>query len=94
MAIPVLPIPPDQYNKVHFNELNRVLRLFFTSVDNPQVLRTARIQVLDSEGDAIIDAQMDASSGKTHIILTDLPTSASGLTTGTIYNDSGTLKVA
>ena len=30
----------------------------------------------------------------TRITLTDLPTSASGLETGTLYNDSGTVKVA
>ena len=30
----------------------------------------------------------------TKITLTDLPTSASGLETGALYNDSGTVKVA
>ena len=30
----------------------------------------------------------------TRITLTDLPTSAPGLETGTLYNDSGTVKVA
>lgn len=30
----------------------------------------------------------------TKITLTDLPTSATGLETGTLYNDSGTIKVA
>lgn len=30
----------------------------------------------------------------TNITLTDLPTSATGLETGTLYNDSGTIKVA
>ena len=30
----------------------------------------------------------------TKITLTDLPTSATGLETGTLYNDSGTVKVA
>jgi hypothetical protein len=30
----------------------------------------------------------------TKLTLTDLPTSATGLETGTLYNDSGTVKVA
>ena len=30
----------------------------------------------------------------TRITLTDLPTSATGLETGTLYNDAGTVKVA
>tara|TARA_B100001287_G_scaffold248524_1_gene227786 strand:+ start:326 stop:553 length:228 start_codon:yes stop_codon:yes gene_type:complete len=30
----------------------------------------------------------------TRLTLTDLPTSATGLETGTLYNDSGTIKVA
>jgi len=42
----------------------------------------------------IVDTEFDTATSKTHIILSNLPTSASGLAVGTIYNDSGTLKVA
>ena len=94
MAIPALPIAPEKYNKQYLDELTRVLRLFFTEQDIPTVFRAARLQVLNNEGNVIVDAEFDTTTSKTHIILNNLPTSASGLAVGTVYNDSGTLKVA
>lgn len=120
MAIPALPAPPDKYERRYFDELNRVLRLFFVQNDIPPVLRTARLQVLDLEQNVIIDQYLDETtgdseiefvgansgdlnvlfkvasggSGQTKIKLENLPTSATGLDPGTIYNDLGTLKVA
>jgi len=94
MAIPILPTPPMQYERRYLDELNRVLRLFFTQNDTPSVFKTARLQVLDNAGNVIIDSEFDTATSKTHIILSSLPTSASGLAVGTVYNDSGTLKVA
>ena len=119
MTVPVLPIPPNAYERRYFDELNRVLRLFFSQNETPLVFQTARLQVLDSNQNVIIDQyldetsgntevefvatdpgdlnvvfKVDSGSGQTKIKLENLPTSASGLDTGTIYNDSGTLKVA
>jgi hypothetical protein len=94
MAIPILPTPPMQYERRYLDELNRVLRLFFTRYDTPEVFQTARLQILDNDGGVIIDTEFDTATSKTHIILSNLPTSASGLAVGTVYNDSGTLKVA
>ena len=36
----------------------------------------------------------DHASGKTHVNIADIPTSASGLPSGTLWNDGGTLKIA
>jgi len=119
MTTPVLPIPPDSYERRYFDELNRVLRLFFSQNEVPTIFQTARLQVLDANQNAIIDHyldetsgnteveliaedpgdlnvvfKVDSGSGQTKIKLENLPTSASGLDAGTIYNDSGTLKVA
>ena len=94
MAVPVLPIAPEKYTKQYLDELTRVLRLFFTEQDIPTVFRAARLQVLNNEGNVIVDAEFDTATSKTHIILSNLPTSASGLAVGTVYNASGTLKVA
>jgi hypothetical protein len=91
---PVLPIPPDSYERRYFDELNRVLRLFFSQNEIPLVFQTARLQVLDQNQNVIIDQAFNETSGELNIVLTNLPTSASGLATGTVYNDSGTLKVA
>lgn len=120
MAVPVLPIPPDAYERRYFDELNRVLRLFFSQNEIPLLFQTARLQVIDQNQNVIIDQYLDEASGdseiefvgansgdlnvlfkvasggsgQTKIKLENLPTSASGLDAGTIYNDSGTLKVA
>ncbi len=94
MTTPVLPIPPDSYERRYFDELNRVLRLFFAENEVPTVFKTARLQVLDQNQNVIIDQNFNETSGELNIVLTNLPTSASGLATGTVYNDSGTLKVA
>ena len=94
MAVPVLPIPPDSYERRYFDELNRVLRLFFSQNEIPPVFQTARLQVLDQNQNVIIDQAFNETSGELNIVLTNLPISASGLATGTVYNDSGTLKVA
>ena len=94
MAIPILPTPPMQYERRYLDELNRVLRLFFTLYDTPEIFQTARLQILDNNGGVIVDTEFDTATSKTHIILSNLPTSASGLAVGTVYNDSGTLKVA
>jgi hypothetical protein len=34
------------------------------------------------------------STGKTHVIIADIPTSSAGLSAGTLWNDGGTLKIA
>jgi len=105
MAVPVLPIPPDSYERRYFDELNRILRLFFSQTEIPLLFQTARLQVIDQNQNVIIDQYLNDSgeteiefngnaAGELKIKLTNLPTSASGLDAGTIYNDSGTLKVA
>ena len=94
MAVPILPTPPMQYERRYLDELNRVLRLFFSQYDTPEIFQTARLQILDNSGGVVVDTEFDTATSKTHIILSNLPTSASGLAVGTVYNDSGTLKVA
>ena len=94
MATPILPTPPMQYERRYLDELNRVLRLFFSQYDTPEIFQTARLQILDNSGGVVVDTEFDTATSKTHIILSNLPTSASGLAVGTVYNDSGTLKVA
>ena len=94
MTTPVLPIPPDSYERRYFDELNRILRLFFSQNEAPILFQTARLQVLDQNQNVIIDQAFNETSGELNIVLTNLPTSATGLATGTVYNDSGTLKVA
>lgn len=48
------------------------------------------IEQVNSEGE-LRGSALD--SNKSPLVLKDLPTSATGLETGSVYNDSGTLKV-
>lgn len=85
---------PDDYNKSWFSRLVNTLELQLESLRNPAAVTTSQIQIINNSGSVVLDAKIDTTSGNTHIVVSNLPTSASGLATGTIYNDSGTLKVA
>ena len=69
IQIPVLPIPPVQYDQNWANQLIRNLNAYFTALQNPGPMRG------------------------TTISLTDLPTSSAGLASGSLWNDSGTVKI-
>ena len=66
---PQFSVPPEQYDRVYFDDLVRSLSQLVVQINNPGELRG------------------------TKITLTDLPTSPSGLETGALYNDSGTVKI-
>lgn len=66
---PQFSVPPEQYDRVYFDDMVRSLSQLVVQINNPGELRG------------------------TKITLTDLPTSPSGLETGALYNDSGTVKI-
>ena len=66
---PQFSVPPEQYNRMYFDDMVRSLSQLVVQINNPGELRG------------------------TKITLTDLPTSPSGLETGALYNDSGTVKI-
>ena len=76
MAVPILPTPPMQYERRYLDELNRVLRLFFTRYDTPEIFQTARLQILDNDGGVIVDTEFDTATSKTHIILSKYPSTS------------------
>tara|TARA_B100000123_G_scaffold233480_1_gene183705 strand:- start:7 stop:237 length:231 start_codon:yes stop_codon:yes gene_type:complete len=69
VPLPQFPLPPEEYDRIYFDELVRSLTQLVTQIQNPGELRG------------------------TKITLTDLPTSATGLETGALYNDGGTVKI-
>jgi hypothetical protein len=66
---PQFSVPPEQYDRMYFDDMVRSLSQLVVQINNPGELRG------------------------TKITLTDLPTSPSGLETGALYNDSGTVKI-
>ena len=69
IQIPILPVPPVEYDQNWANQTMRLLNFYFTALQNPGPMRA------------------------TTLTLTDLPTSSAGLATGSLWNDSGTVKI-
>lgn len=69
IQIPILPVPPVDYDQNWANQTIRTLNFYFTALQNPGPMRA------------------------TTLTLTDLPTSSAGLATGSLWNDSGTVKI-
>lgn len=67
MSIPVLPYAPMDYDRMYFNEYNRILTLYFRQVQNPGPLRGTTLnlsQVPTSptglrSGDVWVDSSAD-----------------------------------
>lgn len=91
---PVLSLPPLEYEVSYFNNLVRLINYFIEQQDNPGNIRGSKIELSDGSQSAnvIIDALAD-NTGITKVVLKDLPTSATGLEQGQVWNDSGTLKI-
>lgn len=91
---PVLSLPPLEYEVSYFNNLVRLINYFIEQQDNPGNIRGSKIELSDGSQSAnvIIDALAD-NTGITKVVLKDLPTSATGLEQGRVWNDSGTLKI-
>ena len=91
---PVLSLPPLEYDIQYMNNLVRLINYFIEQQDNPGNIRGSKIELSDGSQSAnvIIDALAD-DTGITKVVLKDLPTSATGLEQGQVWNDSGTLKI-
>lgn len=92
---PVLPVPPLEYDVRYMNTLVRVLTYYMQQQDNPGVLRGVTIELANNiapNPDVVIDT-LAYNSNVVKITIAALPTSATGLDPGQIWNDSGTLKI-
>lgn len=79
-AAGALPLPPEKYTAEYMNRLIRQLTTIFSQIRNPGQLRGA--------GDPTTDAKAISPLNLTHI-----PTSATGLQSGDVWSDAGTLKI-
>jgi hypothetical protein len=92
---PVLPAPPLKYDVRYMNTLVRVLTYFIQQQDNPGLMRGVAIELANNitpDPDVVIDTTA-YNSNVVKITISALPTSATGLDPGQIWNDSGTLKI-
>jgi len=93
---PVLPIPPLEYDVRYMQTLVRTLTYFMQQQDNPGVVRGVSLELANNispDPDVVIDT-LAYNSNVVKIVIAALPTSATGLDPGQLWNDSGTLKIA
>jgi hypothetical protein len=75
-----LPLPPPEYSQQYTNQLIRQLETIFNQFRNPGPVYCA--------GDSTSGSK--AISG---LNIANIPTSATGLRSGDVWSDSGTLKI-
>lgn len=98
---PVLPIPPLEYDVQYFNNLIRLLNFYIQKQANPGHIQGTDLKLTLTGVGATQDVMsveyiIDAANplvNKTIVNIVDLPTSATGLSAGDVWNDSGTLKI-
>ena len=91
VSSPRLPEAPQEYSQRYMMDLLRALQVIIAQLDNPGPVRAQSLFVTgsDTSSPELADGAVEAST----LTLRNLPTSNSGLSTGELYNDSGTVKI-
>ena len=82
MTISALPLPPREYNQEYMNRLLRQLGLILNEINS--------IRPLTVGSDLTSQVASYPISGLTII---NVPTSSTGLPSGSVWSDNGTLKI-
>lgn len=89
----VLPLPPLEYDIQYMNNLVRILNFFIQQVQNPGLVQGAALTIQDRDQDTQFKLNPNEERETLVWIMTNLPTSATGLVSGQVWNDAGTLKI-
>lgn len=89
----VLPLPPLEYDTQYFNNMVRILNFFIQQVNNPGLVKGDALTITDRDRDTQFIINPQELTETLTMIATNLPTSATGLAVGQIWNDSGTLRI-
>lgn len=90
---PVLPLPPLDYDVQYMNNLIRLLNYYIEQQDNPGEMRGSAIFLADGDPDQDVIIDTRDSTDITKFVVLELPTSATGLVTGQIWNNAGVLNI-
>ena len=88
---PNLPIAPVEYSQQYQDQLNNVLRLYFSQLDNPGVSAASTLRT----GKTIFSALSFSEANATGVRVVSLPTQAdyANLTVGSVYLDTANANV-
>lgn len=89
----VLPLPPLEYDVQYMNNLVRILNFFIQQVQNPGLVKGDALTITDRDADTQFRINPQELTETLTMIATNLPTSATGLAVGQVWNDSGTLRI-
>lgn len=90
---PVLPLPPLEYDIQYMNNLIRLLNFFIKQIDNPGILIGSGLQLADGDEDTDFLIDLTSATDLTKIVVHNLPTSATGLVSGQVWNNAGVLSI-
>lgn len=92
-AFAVLPLPPLEYDVQYQNQIVRVLNFMMQQINNPGPLNSNELTISDRDRDTQFIVNPQELTETLTMIAKKLPTSATGLAVGQIWNDSGTLRI-
>lgn len=90
---PVLPLPPLEYDVQYMNTLIRLLNYYIQQQDNPGQIRGSGLYLSDGDPDIDVIIETRTAGDITKVVLLELPTSATGLVSGQVWNSIGTLRI-
>ena len=97
----VLPLPPLEYDVQYMDSLVRLLNFFIEQQGYPGNIRGSNLTLTLARNNVVqpvasINYTVDPTSAlvnKTIVNIVNLPTSATGLSSGDVWNSAGTLKI-
>jgi len=89
----VLPLPPLEYDVQYMNNIVRILNFFIQQVGNPGLVKGDALTITDRDRDTQFILNPQEVTETLVWTITNLPTSSTGLVSGQVWNDSGTLKI-
>jgi hypothetical protein len=90
---PVLPLPPLEYDVQYMNTLIRLLNYYIQQQDNPGQIRGSGLYLSDGDPDIDVIIETRTAGDITKVVLLELPTSATGLVSGQVWNSIGNLRI-
>lgn len=89
----VLPLPPMEYDVAYMNNLVRILNFFIQQVGNPGLVQGNSLIVEDRDKDTKFTLDPNEERETLVWIMKNLPTSATGLVSGQVWNNAGVLTI-
>lgn len=89
----VLPLPPMEYDVAYMNNLIRILNFFIQQVQNPGLIKGNALTIQDRDQDTQFKLNPNEDRETLIWIMTNLPTSSTGLVSGQVWNNAGVLSI-